>query len=272
VLFRSGGAQAVAETWRNLTAVGATPLAITNCLNFGNPERPEIMGEFAGCVSGIGRAARALSFPVVSGNVSLYNETNGVAIPPTPAIGGVGLLPDLTRMATIGLKLDDEMLILLGETRGALGQSLYQDHAIGAFDGAPPPVDLEAEQRAGDLVRRLIHDGVTRTVHDVSDGGALVAAAEMALAGERGIALDAGETDLPAHAFWFGEDQARYLVAASGDAAQTVCAEAEKAGVPARTIGRVGGDALSLPGETPIALSDLAHIHEGWFPSYVTKD
>jgi len=268
----TGGAQAVAETWRNLTAVGATPLAITNCLNFGNPERPEIMGEFAGCVTGMGKAARALSFPIVSGNVSLYNETNGVALPPTPAIGGVGLLPDLNRMATIGFEPDDDVLILLGETRGALGQSLYQQHATGAFDGAPPPVDLEAEQRAGDLVRRLIHDGVTRTAHDVSDGGVLVAAAEMALAGERGIALDAGETDLPAHAFWFGEDQARYLVAASQDAAATFRMEAEKAGVPLRVIGRIGGDALSLPGETSIALRDLARSHESWFPSYLTKD
>jgi len=268
----TGGAQAVAETWRNLTAVGATPLAITNCLNFGNPERPEIMGEIAGCVTGMGKAARALSFPVVSGNVSLYNETNGVAIPPTPGIGGVGLLPDLERMATIALKGEDAVLILLGETRGALGQSLYRAHATGAYDGAPPPVDLEAEQRVGDLVRGLIRDGVTGTVHDVSDGGMLVAVAEMALAGGRGVALDAGEIDIPAHAFWFGEDQARYLVAASEEAAQTIHAEAEKAGVPAQVIGRIGGDGFSMPGETALALDELGRLHEGWFPSYVTKD
>jgi len=268
----TGGAQAVAETWRNLTAVGATPLAITNCLNFGNPERREIMGEIAGCVSGMGKAARALEFPVVSGNVSLYNETNGVAIPPTPGIGGVGLLPDLERMATIALKGEDAVLILLGETRGALGQSLYRAHATGAYDGAPPPVDLEAEQRVGDLVRGLIRDGVTGTVHDVSDGGMLVAVAEMALAGGRGVALDAGEIDIPAHAFWFGEDQARYLVAASEEAAQTIHAEAEKAGVPAQVIGRIGGDGFSMPGETALALDELGRLHEGWFPSYVTKD
>jgi phosphoribosylformylglycinamidine synthase len=268
----TGGAQAVAETWRNLTAVGAQPLAITNCLNFGNPERPEIMGEIAGCVTGMGSAARALSFPVVSGNVSLYNETSGVAIPPTPAIGGVGLLPDLERMATLALKGEDAVLILLGETRGVLGQSLYQAHATGAFDGAPPPVDLEAEQRVGDLVRGLIRDSVTGTVHDISDGGALVAAAEMALAGGIGVALDAGEIDIPANAFWFGEDQARYLMAASEDAAPTIRAEAEKAGVPAQVIGRIGGDALSLPGEAPLALSELRHLHEGWFATYFHKD
>ncbi len=268
----TGGAQAVAESWRNLTAVGAMPLAITNCLNFGNPERPEIMGEFAGCVSGMGRAARALNFPVVSGNVSLYNETNGFAIPPTPAIGGVGLLPDLERMATIALKPEDEVLILLGETSGALGQSLYQAHATGAYEGAPPPVDLKAEQGVGNLVRELIRDGVARTVHDVSDGGVLVAAAEMALAGGIGVALHAGQTVLPAHAFWFGEDQARYLMAAPEDTAQTIRAAAEKAGVPARVIGRIGGDALSLSGEPALPLTELRHLHECWFPSYVTKD
>jgi len=268
----TGGAQAVAETWRNLTAVGATPLAITDCLNFGNPERPEIMGEFAGCVTGMGKAARALSFPVVSGNVSLYNAPNGVAIPPTPAIGGVGLLPDLERMATIALKAGDDVLILLGETRGALGQSLYQEHAIGAFDGAPPPVDLAAEKRVGDLVRRLIRDGVTKTVHDVSDGGVLVAVAEMALAGGRGAALDAGATVIPTQAFWFGEDQARCLVAVSQAAAAKVRDAGEKAGVTTRVIGRVGGETLSLPGEPPHPLADLAAGHEGWFDAFFAKD
>jgi len=268
----TGGAQAVAETWRNLTAVGATPLAITNCLNFGNPERPEIMGEVAGCVTGMGKAARALNFPVVSGNVSLYNETNGVAIPPTPAIGGVGLLPDLNRVATIALKPDDDVLILLGETRGALGQSLYQEHATGAFDGAPPPVDLGAEKRVGDLVRRLIREGVTKTVHDVSDGGVLVAVAEMALAGGRGAALETSESDIPAHAFWFGEDQARYLVAIPDARAQAVQDAASTAGVPVRILGRIGGEALALHSEMPLPLADLAALHEGWFPSYFGKD
>jgi len=268
----TGGAQAVAEVWRNLTAVGATPLAITNCLNFGNPERREIMGEVAGCVTGMGKAAGALNFPVVSGNVSLYNETNGVAIPPTPAIGGVGLLPDLTGMATAALKADDEVLVLIGETRGALGQSLYQAHATGAFDGAPPPVDLEAERRVGDLVRELIRDGWTQTVHDVSDGGILVAAAEMALPGGRGVALDGGDIDIPPHAFWFGEDQARYLVAAPGAAAGTICAAAEKAGVAARMIGRIGGDVLTLGGEAALPLAELSALYEGWFPSCLDKN
>ncbi len=178
-----GAKQAVAECWRNLTAVGADPLAITDCLNFGNPERPEIMGEFVGAVEGMAEACRALAFPVVSGNVSLYNETNGVAIPPTPAVGGVGLIPDIAKIARIGLTQDGDALILIGAEGGHLGQSLYQELAQGKNDGAPPPVDLDAELRAGNFVRGLIRDGAVSAVHDISDGGLLVAIAEMALAG-----------------------------------------------------------------------------------------
>ena len=188
---REGAKQAVAECWRNLTAVGADPLAITDCMNFGNPERPEIMGEFVEAVKGMADACTALSFPVVSGNVSLYNETNGVAIPPTPAIGGIGLIPDIADMATMALKQDGDALILIGPEGGHLGQSLYQELASGGYEGAPPPVDLAAERRAGDFVRGLIRAARVSAVHDISDGGLLVAVAEMALAGGRGVALDA---------------------------------------------------------------------------------
>ena len=179
-----GAKQAVAECWRNLTATGADPLAITDCMNFGNPERPEIMGEFVGAVKGMAEACTALAFPVVSGNVSLYNETNGIAIPPTPAIGGIGLIPDVAKMATLALKHDGDVLILIGPEGHHLGQSLYQELAAGRYDGAPPPVDLEAERRVGDFVRGLIRAGRVSAVHDISDGGLLVAVAEMALAGE----------------------------------------------------------------------------------------
>ena len=179
-----GAKQAVAECWRNLTATGADPLAITDCMNFGNPERPEIMGEFVGAVKGMAEACTALAFPVVSGNVSLYNETNGIAIPPTPAIGGIGLIPDVAKMATLALKQDGDVLILIGPEGHHLGQSLYQELASGRYDGAPPPVDLEAERRVGDFVRGLIRAGRVSAVHDISDGGLLVAVAEMALAGE----------------------------------------------------------------------------------------
>jgi len=266
---REGAKQAVAECWRNLTATGADPLAITDCMNFGNPERPEIMGEFVESVKGMADACTALSFPVVSGNVSLYNETNGVAIPPTPAIGGIGLIPDIAEMATIALKQDGDALILIGPEGGHLGQSLYQELASGGYEGAPPPVDLAAELRAGDFVRGLIREGRVSAAHDISDGGLLVAVAEMALAGGLGVALDATPEGRPAHAAWFGEDQGRYLVAAAPDEAARILQEAAKAGIPARRVGKAAGDALKLPGEAPLLLSSLRTAHERWLPAFM---
>jgi phosphoribosylformylglycinamidine synthase len=261
-----GAKQAVAECWRNLTAAGADPLAITDCMNFGNPERPEIMGEFASAVEGMAEACAALSFPVVSGNVSLYNETNSAAIPPTPAIGGIGLIPDIAAMATVALKREGDVLILLGEEAGHLGQSLYMQIMSGEARGAPPPVNLDAERRAGDLVRALIRGGALSAVHDVSDGGLLVAIAEMALAGGIGVTLDALPSPLPAHALWFGEDQARYVVTASPDKADAIHKASALAKVPLRLLGKVGGDAIKLEGEPPLPLSALRETHEGWLP------
>ncbi len=187
-----GGKQAVAECWRNLTAVGATPLAITDNLNFGNPERPEIMGQFVGCIRGIAEACKKLDFPVVSGNVSLYNETNGKAILPTPSIGGVGVLADFSKSASLAFKREGEAIILIGETQGWLGQSLYLRDICGREEGAPPPVDLVEEKENGDFVRALILDGTATAAHDISDGGLLVALAEMAMASGIGATLDRG--------------------------------------------------------------------------------
>jgi phosphoribosylformylglycinamidine synthase II len=266
---REGAKQAVAECWRNLTATGADPLAITDCMNFGNPERPEIMGEFVGAVEGMAEACTALAFPVVSGNVSLYNETNGVAIPPTPAIGGIGLIPDIAEMATIGLKREGDVLMLLGAEAGHLGQSLYMQIMLDRSEGAPPPVDLDAERRVGDLVRGLLRSGCVSAVHDVSDGGLLVAIAEMALAGARGVELEQLPAPLPPHALWFGEGQARYVVAASPDQADAIHKAAAVAKVPLRMLGRVGGDAIRLEGEAPLPLAALAVAHEDWLPRFM---
>ena len=266
---REGAKQAVAECWRNLTAVGADPLAITDCMNFGNPERPEIMGEFVGAVEGMADACTALAFPVVSGNVSLYNETNGVAIPPTPAIGGVGLIPDIVRMATIALKREGDLLLLLGAEHGHLGQSLFMQIVLDRSDGAPPPVDLDAEWRTGNLVRALIREGALSAVHDVSDGGLLVAIAEMALAGSKGVTLEAAPDHLPVHALWFGEDQARYVIAASPDNADAIHKAAALAEVPIRLLGRVGGEAIALQGEAPLPLGTLRTVHEDWLPRFM---
>ena len=209
---REGGKQAVAEAWRNLIAVGARPLALTDNLNFGNPERPEAMGELVGCIEGIGEAARALDFPVVSGNVSLYNETMGAGIPPTPAIGGVGLVEDVAKTASLAFKAADEDIWLIGGAPGWLGCSAWLATVAGREEGAPPPVDLAAERRNGEFVAKLIRESRVSAVHDLSDGGLAVALAEMAMAGGIGARVEA-EGRL-AHAFFFGEDQGRYVLTA----------------------------------------------------------
>ena len=266
-----GGKQAVAECWRNLTAVGAKPLAVTDNLNFGNPERPEIMGQFVGCVRGIAEACKALDFPVVSGNVSLYNETNGKAILPTPSIGGVGVLDDFSKSATLAFKREGEAILLIGETAGWLGQSMYLRELCGREEGAPPPVDLIEERENGDLVRSLILDGTATAAHDLSDGGLLVALAEMAFVNGIGAKLDAAPADIPAHAHWFGEDQARYLVTVPAAKADLALGRARAASVPASRIGTTGGDALALAGERPMPVKILRERFEGWLPDYMAQ-
>lgn len=249
-----GGKQAIAEAYRNLSAVGATPLAVTNCLNFANPERPEIMAQFTGCLAGMGDACRALDFPIVSGNVSLYNESKatggGSAILPTPAIGGVGLLDDYTKMATIAFKKDGDAIWLLGGKTGHLGQSLWLRELHGQEAGTPPPVDLAAERKLGEEIRALVKAGAVSAVHDISDGGLLVAIAEMALAGRIGaqleVELDAAEA--------FGEDQGRYVVTAP------VGVE-----IPGATrLGRVGGDSVA-----GVSLDKLRTAHESFFKNWM---
>ena len=261
-----GGKQAIAEAYRNLCAVGARPLAVTNCLNFGNPQRPEIMAQFVGCLEGMADACRALDFPIISGNVSLYNESKatggGSAILPTPAIGGVGLLRDWEKSATIAFKSEGETMILLGHTTGHTGQSLWLQEVHGRRDGSPPPVDLEVERRLGELVRGLIRDGLVTAVHDVSDGGALVAIAEMALAGSTGVRVTLPNVPNPATVL-FGEDQGRVLLTTKD--AEAVVARATKANIFAATIGETGGNAVEGPGFV-VPLADLRAAHEGFFP------
>lgn len=251
-----GGKQAIAECWRNLCAVGAKPLAATDCMNFGNPQRPEIMGQFVGCIEGMAEACAALDFPIVSGNVSLYNETKAddgtsQAILPTPAIGGVGLLEDWTSSATIGFKGGEEGIWLIGEPTGHIGQSIWLREILGREDGPAPLVDLAAEKAAGQTVQRLIAEGRVTAVHDVSDGGLLVAIAEMALAGGIGCKLDAIDRAAAA----FGEDQGCYVVTATDEIAG------------ARRIGTTGGDSVY-----GVPLADLRRAHEGFFPTLMGAD
>jgi phosphoribosylformylglycinamidine synthase subunit PurL len=251
-----GGMQAVAEAWRNLSATGAKPLAVTDNMNFGNPEKPEIMGQFAAAIRGMAAACRALDFPVVSGNVSLYNETEGRGILPTPAIGGLGVLDDAAQAAGIAVRAG-QTLVLVGGAPSHLGQSLWLREIAGREDGPPPPVDLAAERRLGDAVRAAILAGQVGACHDVSDGGLLVAVAEMALAGDVGAAL-LPERD---HAFWFGEDQGRYVLAADDPAPLLA--------LGGLVLGTVGGTHLTLPGQAPISLDELRAAHERFFPDWM---
>jgi phosphoribosylformylglycinamidine synthase len=262
----AGGAQAVAEAWRNITATGATPLAITDNMNFGNPEKPEIMAQFADAIRGMAAACVALDFPVVSGNVSLYNETEGRAILPTPAIGGLGVIENAADAVGIGIGAG-QYLLLIGEPSGWLGQSLWLREVAGREGGPPPPVDFAAERRNGDFVRGLILAGQVRACHDVSDGGLLVAVAEMALAGDCGVTLMPANEGLEPHHFWFGEEQARYLVAV--DDAASVVQAAMRAGVPVRLIGGASGRHLTLPDATTISLGELRETHERFFPAWM---
>ncbi|MGI9509837.1 MAG: phosphoribosylformylglycinamidine synthase subunit PurL [Geminicoccaceae bacterium] len=267
-----GGRQAVAEAWRNLTAVGARPLGVTDCLNFGNPENPEIMGQFVGCLEGIGEACSTLDFPVVSGNVSLYNETDGQAILPTPTIGGVGLLDDLANSVSIAYDREELPLVLIGETQGWLGSSLYLRDICGREEGAPPPVDLLLERRHGDLVRQLIEDGKVLACHDLADGGLLVTLAEMAMASGIGASIDMPGESSNDVGWLFGEDQGRYLLAVSPDRLDSTLDGARDAGVAACVIGRTGGRSLTLKGCDAICLSELTEGHEGWLHGYMAAD
>jgi phosphoribosylformylglycinamidine synthase len=269
-----GAKQAVAEAWRNITAVGGKPLAVTDCLNFSNPEKPEAMGEIVAGLEGLGEACRVLEFPIVSGNCSLYNETQGEGILPTPTIGGVGLLKDITKMATVAFKRDGDAILLIGATKGHLGQSMYLREIEGLEEGAAPPVDLKLEKKTGDFVRGLIEAGAD-TVHDIADGGLLVAVAEMAMAGGIGAVLRGQfEADkfIP---FYFGEDQGRYLMAVPADKADAILAKAKKAGLAARHLGFTGatndkGEAvLTGVGLPPVTVTALKATHEAWLPEYM---
>ena len=276
-----GGKQAVAEAYRNLCAVGARPLAITNCLNFGNPQRPEIMGQFVGCVEGMAEACRALDFPVVSGNVSLYNETknddgSSQAILPTPAIGGVGLLDDYAKMMTIGFKAEGEEIFLVGQPQAGMGQSLWLRELHGRADGPPPSVDLSAERRAGELIRDLVASGDVTAVHDVSDGGVLVAVAEMALASGMGCSIEPDRDEDPT-SFLFGEHQSCYIVTIRGDG-RAFIERVVDAGCSPSFLGAVLGagvqEAIIIQGDATqsVPLADLRAAHEGFFPRLMGAD
>ena len=264
-----GGRQAVAEAYRNLSAVGARPLAVTDNLNFGNPEKPEIMGQIVEAIQGMGEACRSLDFPVVSGNVSLYNETNGQAILPTPAIGAVGLIDNVEATASLAFKGAGESILVIGETKGWLGASLYLREVLGRDDGAPPPVALHREKRDGEFVRMMIAEGNVTAVHDLSDGGLLVGVAEMAMASGLGAAIDPPAA-APLHGWCFGEDQGRYLLTAVASQVPVILEAAHRAEVTALVIGITGGADLILKGNGAISVQELSRLNEGWLPTFMS--
>ena len=266
-----GGRQAVAETWRNISAVGGTPLAITNCLNFGNPERPDIMGQFVGCLEGMADACRALDYPIVSGNVSLYNETNGSGIMPTPAIGGVGIMADSSKMATVAFKEEAQTILLVGETKDELGVSLYQQHVAGENSGQPPFVDLDIERRNGDFIRNLIETSQVDTCHDLSDGGLIAGLSDMAISGNIGASITV-EDNLPLHVSLFSETQARYLIAVPASTVDAIMQDADQSDVPIAAIGTTGGTTVSVNGDAvSLVLSELASAHADWMPNFMAN-
>jgi len=277
-----GGKQAVAEAYRNLCAVGAKPLAITNCLNFANPQRPEIMAQIVHALDGMGEACRTLDFPVVSGNVSLYNESKatggGSAILPTPAIGGVGLIADYDKLVNSAFKNEGDAIYLIAPefwakpdpVRSHLGKSLWLKEVHGRDEGRAPPVDLAAERGAGQIVLKLIDEGLLSAVHDCSDGGLAVTLAEMALAGGMGAEVTANEAYTPAQ-WWFGEDQSRYVVTVSKsniEAFNAIVAEGPESEAAALVgftrLGTVGGDSL-----LGVKVEDLRTANEAFFQDWM---
>ena len=251
-----GGKQAVAEAYRNLSAVGSRPLATTDNMNFGNPEKPQIMGQFVGAIKGIGAAVEALDMPIVSGNVSLYNETDGTAILPTPTIGAVGLLDHTDDL--IGCEVrEGHVALVLGETEGHLGQSALLAQVFGRADGDAPHVDLAAEKAHGDFIRA--NRELIKACTDLSDGGLALAAFEMAETAGVGVTLDAADTPT-----LFGEDQARYLIACNFDQAEALMTAAGAAGLPLHTVGKFGGSDVSFGG-TSAPLEELKTIYRNTF-------
>ena len=263
-----GGKQAVAESWRNITSVGALPIAITDCMNFGNPEKEEIMGQFAGVVTGMIEACEILDYPVVSGNVSLYNETNGKGINPTPAIGGVGLIENLNHFSTLHLKRDNDTVLLVGKTDGYLGQSIYAKEILNIISGLPPKVNLKNEKKIGDAIRDLININKLDTVHDISDGGFLVALTEMSISGGIGVKIHLDEKDVSPK-FLFGEDQGRYIISVPDELISDILRILESKNIFFQKIGKTSGTKIIINDSEEIEIKSLKKIHEDWFNEYL---
>ena len=265
----SGGKQIVCESWRNLISVGAKPIAITNCLNFGSPENEENMGEFVECVQGLGEASAYLEFPVVSGNVSFYNQTKDIGIKPTPAIGGVGLIKDYQNMVTMDLKEAGNILLVIGKTEGHLDQSLFARDILNEKNGPPPEINLFNEKNNGETILKLIDKKFIKSAHDVSLGGIITALSKMCIKGKKGATLKKSNYLINQFEYLFGEDQGRYIIEISKDDLENATKILQENSVHFDELGLVNEDSLIIDDKTKVSIDDLIKSHTNWLTNYM---
>ena len=264
----TGGKQIVCENWRNLITVGAKPIAITNCLNFGNPENKEVMGEFAECLEGIKEACKFLNFPVVSGNVSFYNGTNKKNIYPTPVIGGVGLIEKLSQPLNHNFKKDKSLLILIGKTFGHLEQSCYLKENFAVEDGKPPKINFINEKNNGEIVLKLIKENFVLSSHDISSGGLIVALSEMSIGSKFGAKINKPKKLINLTEYFFGEDQSRYILEIHENSLPDVDKILKKNNIYYENIGITQKNYFEIEGEMKIDINDLFKINNQWYNNY----
>jgi phosphoribosylformylglycinamidine synthase len=267
----SGGKQIVCESWRNLISVGAKPIAITNCLNFGSPENEDNMGEFVECVQGLGEASLYLNFPVVSGNVSFYNQTKDIGIKPTPTIGGVGLIKDYENMTTMDLKKIDNILLVVGKTEGHLDQSLFSRDILNEKNGPPPEINLFNEKNNGETILKLIDKKFIKSVHDVSLGGIITALSKMCIKGKKGAILKKPSYLINQFEYLFGEDQGRYIIEIEKKDLKNVTEILDKNSVHFDELGTVKKDELIIDDKSKVSIDDLIKSHTTWLTNYMSK-
>ena len=267
----TGGKQVVSESWRNLISVGAKPIAITNCLNFGNPEKEKNMGEFVECVNGISEAAKYLNFPVVSGNVSFYNETKDKGIKPTPSIGGIGLIEDYKNMITMNLKKEDNIILVIGKTEGYLDQSIFSRTVLLEKKGPPPEVNLFNEKNNGETILKLIDKKLILTCHDVSIGGILTAVSKMCIKGKKGVKINPQINFLNKFSYFFAEDQGRYVIEIEKKNLDSVKKLLKENSVHFDEFGVVTKEKLQFKDELNISIVDLSKKYKSWLENYMAN-
>ena len=265
----TGGKQIVCESWRNLISVGAKPVAITNCLNFGSPEKEENMGEFVECVEGISEAANYLTFPVVSGNVSFYNQTKEVGIKPTPVIGGVGLIKDYTKMITMSFKNEGNIILVIGKTEGHIDQSLFARTILDEENGPPPEINLFNEKNNGETILKLIENEYIKSAHDVSLGGILMGISKMCISGDIGIEIKKPYSLLSKFEYFFSEDQGRYIIEIAKSDLKKVTSFLEKNAIHYDEIGTLKGKSINFDEKTIVPIDELRTYNSNWLKDYM---